>query len=279
MKKKLQVSFSGGRTSAYMSYWLKKNMSHVYDMKFVFANTGAEHPDTLRFVNEVDKRFGLDLNWVEAVVHDGRKSCTHKLVDYRSAARNGEPFEAVVAKYGLPNRTFRLCTRELKANPMRSFMRSIGWADAEIAIGIRTDEVRRVSPTAAQQKFIYPLVFMHPTDKQDVLAFFEDFDWDLKIKEYEGNCRACFQKSDKKLNTLYRETPEVFDFPVRLDQLYSSVGPNNVDGPRKMYRGRRSTSELLAQFEIADMDSKAMFSDMDGGCSESCEPFENLELF
>lgn len=263
-----------------MSIWLKQNFSHRYDMRFVFANTGCEHEDTLRFVDEIDRRFALGVTWVEAVVHPGqKKSCTHRVVNYQTASRNGEPFEAVCAKYGLPNQTFKLCTRELKTNPMASFARSIGWKRGtyETAIGIRMDEMRRVRPeTAARERIVYPLVDWVPTDKDDVLAFFEDFDWDLKIPEHQGNCIACFKKSDRKLHTLYRESPSNFDFVVKLDDLYKHVGPNNIPGPRRMFRGHRSAHALLAEFKQNDYDASRGMSD--GGCSESCELFETVEV-
>lgn len=53
----LLVAFSGGRTSAYMSYLINsKQVCTEYEPHFVFCNTGLEHEDTLRFVNEVDKK-------------------------------------------------------------------------------------------------------------------------------------------------------------------------------------------------------------------------------
>lgn len=276
-KSKLRVSFSGGRTSAYMSIWLKENMGHVYDMKFVFANTGWEHPDTLRFVNEVDTLYGLGVTWVEAVPRrEEGKSSGHRVVTYETASRNGEPYEAVVAAYGLPNHTFLHCTRELKLNPINDYFSSIGWAGSLTAIGIRIDETRRVSKKAEAAGIIYPLVHMKPTDKQDVLAFFEDFDWDLNIPEHQGNCIGCFKKSDKKLLTLYRENPRNFDFAVKLDMLYRNVGPNNVPGPRKMYRGFRSAADLIAEFEAADEAYRPSIHD--GGCSEQCDMFETIDI-
>ncbi|WP_312462335.1 phosphoadenosine phosphosulfate reductase family protein [Comamonas sp.] len=272
-KPRLRVSFSGGRTSAFMSIWLKQHMSDHYDMRFVFANTGWEHPDTLRFVNEVDKRYDLGVAWVEAVPRrELGKSSGHRVVTYETASRNGEPFEAVVAAYGLPNQTFGHCTRELKLNPIKDYFASIDWAGTQTAIGIRADEMRRVSKRADEAGIVYPLVDMIPTIKDDVLAFFEGFDWDLGIPEHQGNCIGCFKKSDKKLLTLYRENPENFAFPVRLDQLYRNVGPNNVPGPRRMYRGHRSAPDLVAEFATADTAYRPPVHD--GGCSESCELFD-----
>jgi len=275
-KQRLRVSFSGGRTSAFMSIWLKQNMSDVFDMRFVFANTGWEHPDTLRFVNEVDKRYGLNVAWVEAVPRrELGKSSGHRVVTYETASRNGEPFEAVVAAYGLPNQTFGHCTRELKANTINDYFATIGWAGTATAIGIRADEMRRVSKRAEAARIVYPLVDMIPSTKDDVLAYFEDFEWDLKIPEHQGNCIGCFKKSDKKLLTLYRENPENFAFPIKLDQLYRNVGPNNIPGPRRMYRGHRSAPDLVAEFAAADAEYRPPVHD--GGCSESCELFEMEE--
>lgn len=261
---------------------LKRRFGETHEIVFTFANTSWEHPETLRFVDAVDRWLGLNLVWLEAVVHPGRKSCTHRVVTYEVAKRNGEVFESVVAKYGLPNQTFKLCTRELKTNVMNSYARSIGWRPGtyETAIGIRVDEPRRVRrDTAKRERIIYPLVDIEPMDKQDVLAYFEQFDWDLCIPERDGNCIRCYKKSDAKLLQGYRDDPSSFDFPVRLDQLYRNVGPNTVPGPRKMYRGYRSAEDLVTEFASAPEGYRP--PTLDGGCSESCEIYETeqFELF
>ena len=278
VKPRLRVSISGGRTSAYMSAMIKQYLSDQYELLFLFANTSCEDPRTLRFLNDVDRHFNLGIVWLEAEVHyDARKSCGHRVVTYETAKRNGEVFDAVVQKYGLPNKTFKLCTRELKTNPMASYARSVGWTlgSYETAIGIRMDEMRRVNATvAAAERIIYPLIDWFPTDKSDVLAYFEQFDWDLDIEEHEGNCVWCYKKSDKKLHRLSVERPEVFEFPMRLDDLYRNVGPNNVPGPRKMFRGYRDTRALLASFSDAEV---RPLSQMEGSCSESCEVYETEE--
>ena len=120
-RRRVQVNVSGGRTSAYMAWWMKENLSNVFDMQFVFANTGQEHEDTLRFLADVDKKFGLGLVCLEAVVHSERKGTTHKIVPIDQLSRNGEPYRDVCSKYGVANVSFPHCTREMKANVLHSY--------------------------------------------------------------------------------------------------------------------------------------------------------------
>jgi hypothetical protein len=278
MKPRLKVSFSGGRTSGFMAYQIKKHWSDVFDVVFIFANTGFEHPDTLRFANDVDTLLGLNLVWVEAVVHHGdRVASTHKVVDYKTASRQAEPFYQVASKYGLPNRTFRLCNREMKLNPMRSYIEDeLGWGkDYDTAIGIRADEKRRVSKNMDIQRILYPLIDTWPSTKQDILDFWEEYACDLKIPEHLGNCLTCFQKSDAKLNQVYREFPNAFQVFADFEKLYGGVGPNVEPGPRKIFRMKRDTPTLIKTFKLADADSSKLFDTAEsGGCSESCEPYD-----
>lgn len=55
--KPLIVSFSGGRTSAYMAYILKRDYSQEYNMRFVFMNTGEEREETLIFIDRCDRAY------------------------------------------------------------------------------------------------------------------------------------------------------------------------------------------------------------------------------
>ncbi len=153
VKKKVLVSISGGATSAMMAYLIKKAYGHIYELIFVFANTSREKEKTLVFLDKVDKLFNLGVVWVEAVVHHGkRKACTHKIVTFETACRNGEVFEEVIKKYGIPNSGFKHCTRELKRNPIKSYAKSIGWKKYTIAIGYRADEPKRLDWEKARKE-------------------------------------------------------------------------------------------------------------------------------
>ena len=276
MKKKLLVSFSGGRTSAYMAYQILMYGRDKFDIQVVFANTGQEHENTLLFVRQCDQYFGFNTVWVEAVVHPGRKGCTHKIVTYETASRNGEPYEEVIKKYGIPNKAYPHCTRELKLAPIRSYIKSIGWNPKEYhtAVGIRIDEMRRVRAGATKEKIVYPLVDLFPTTKPEINAWWEEQPFNLEIQEYQGNCLWCWKKSSSKLMRLAKETPEVFDFPKRMEGNYGLCG-HNVDGTHRVFFREHMSANKLLELSNKLVPEGYVFHNMnedgDTGCSESCE--------
>jgi len=142
----LLICMSGGRTSAHMTKKLLDEYGDKYNIIVCFANTGQENDKTLDFVNQCDKEFGFNTVWLEAVVHNGRTACTHKVVTYETASREGEPFIEMAKKYGIPNKGYPHCTRELKENSIHSYIAEIGWekGEYETALGMRIDEPKRV---------------------------------------------------------------------------------------------------------------------------------------
>jgi hypothetical protein len=274
------VSFSGGRSSGLMAKMMKDRQRETgEEMIFGFANTGEEDERTLRFVDRCDKHFGLELVWVEAVVHrDERKGSTHKVVDFKSASRNGEPFEDVVSKYGLPNKSYPHCNRELKLAPMHSYLRSVGWEPGtyDTALGIRADEADRRSKKAKEKRLVYPLIkaFIR---KPEVYSFWKQQPFDLYLPEHRGNCKWCWKKSLRKHLTLAVDYPEVFDFPRRLETYYSGVKPER--GPQAIFRQEMTVAEIFERSKqpfVKFRDGREAFDpELDasgGGCgTDSCE--------
>jgi 3'-phosphoadenosine 5'-phosphosulfate sulfotransferase (PAPS reductase)/FAD synthetase len=279
---KLLICMSGGRTSAYMTKRILDEYSELYEISVCFANTGQENDATLDFVKECDEHFGFNTVWIESVVNEGRVGSTHKVVDYKTASRKGKPFEDVVAKYGIPNISYPHCTRELKENPVHSYIKSIGWKKGEYytALGIREDEPKRVSKKITNINRIYPLVDWFPSDKQDVMDFWSKQDFDLQLHDYQGNCKWCFKKSIKKLFQIMDDDIHIFDFPKMLEEKYGFVGNNKVKGetsdqPRAFFRDYRSTEMLIELFnETNYKQTNFTFDDYEPeGCAESCEAF------
>lgn len=301
--KRLFISFSGGETSAFMLIWILSNWANKYDeIKVVFANTGQENEKTLIFVKRVAEYLGVEVVWVEAVI-DPRpnKGTTHKVVTFETANRDGSVFEEMIKAYGIPNQSWKHCNRELKLNAMTSYIRSIGWEPRsyDTAIGIRADEMDRISDTKAENNLVYPFISARPTTKQEVNVFWRDMPFRLGLKGYEGNCKWCWKKSLRKHLTIISEHPEHYDFPRRMEQLHGKAGRGieegtgcNEDGQRVFFRSNRSTNDLfeMAKFEFAPAFDDAtnyefqlkLFDQLDeldeldisNGCEESCEVYD-----
>ena len=287
------ISFSGGETSAYMTYWLLRQKPYV-DTKVVFANTGQENEQTLNFVRLCDEHFGFNTVWIEGVqFHNERKNPGFRVVDYQTANREGVPFEDFIKKSGIPNAKFKACTRALKQYPIEAFAKSVGWKNGsyDIAIGIRADEIDRLS--SGTRRTVYPLASVHPRTKPQINAWWASQPFRLELKGYQGNCKWCWKKSLRKHYTIIMENPEAYDFPRRMEKLYGTVGPEFVrgvtDGYRRVFfRKELSTEQLFKQYEQnkhkfvpAEDDAKVMPGgslfdeelDVGAGCEESCEVF------
>ena len=243
MKKNLVISFSGGETSAYLCKWLLDNKSNDYNMIFIFANTGDEEEETLNFVNNCSTEWNINIIWVEALVnHKERISSKHKIVNFHTASRNREPFIEVIKKYGIPNQNFLHCNRELKLNPINSYIKSIGWKNYETAIGIRIDEIDRVNINRKRFNLIYPLIELKPTTKQEVNNWWKNQNFRLNLKSYYTNCRTCWKKSDVVLAKIYKENPYYFEFNKQMELIYGK-------DKYVFFRRGRSTEKLIEDLQ------------------------------
>lgn len=286
-ERRLCISFSGGETSAMMARLIRSSNSMMADydeIVTVFANTGQENEQTLEFVDRCDKAFGLGVVWVEADVNPVHGEGTGgRIVNFVTADRSGRVFESVIDKYGIPNQDYPHCTRELKGNPIRAYLRGIGWAVGtyDTAIGIRLDEVDRMSATAKEQRLVYPLVSRFPSKKPHVNEFWEQQPFRLELKGYQGNCKWCWKKSLRKHLTIISENPAAYDFPERMEREKGDCGAG--DAKRVFFRQHRTVADLrhlaaTTKFTPASDDARQyqpeLFSfDMDAanGCEESCE--------
>ncbi len=283
-----------------MTLLLTTNWAHKYDdILIVFMNTSQENDATLDFIHKCEIEFDLPIVWLEAVVHHGeRKANTHKVVDYHTACRDGSVYEEHIKKYGIPNQKFCHCTRGLKLEPFRSYLKSIGWKKGtyHTAIGIRDDESRRRSKSAEENNIIYPLMDWEPRSKPDVNSFWESQSFRLDLAGYQGNCKWCWKKSFRKLLTLIDDDPSIFDFPARMERDHLYVGPEfrkpegTPDGyHRTFFRGNLSVKDLMQMYKergeewMRAENDAIVYSgaeiklDLDDGCVESCEiDFEAL---
>jgi 3'-phosphoadenosine 5'-phosphosulfate sulfotransferase (PAPS reductase)/FAD synthetase len=200
------INFSGGRTSAYMT---KRLIQEGGEYLVTFQNTGKEMPQTLDFINECDKKWNLNILWLEYRFGNG-----FEVVTYETASRNGRPFSELIEhnKQFLPNQRMRYCTREMKINTLKRYLKSIGIKEYTSFNGIRYDEPRRWAKIKESDYDVELPLVKWKTTKAAVLNFWKEQDFDLMVNEPYGNCDCCFLKGKGKLAIIAKEKPELLDW-------------------------------------------------------------------
>ncbi len=263
------ISFSGGRTSGFM---LKKiidayNGTLPEDLYVVFANTGKEMPQTLDFVRDCADKWDCKIHWLELEIADERPVYRTKEVNYKTASRKGEPFEALIQRRKmLPNPVMRMCTQELKMNVMKRFMKEKGHKEWTNVVGLRYDEPRRVAKQNRQNDSnanawdsVCPL-YQDKITVKEILGFWQKNNFDLKLTSENGqttagNCDLCYLKGTKTLTKIIKEKPDLADWWIaqeeKIDATFRKDGSyiNLVD----------LTKLEDKQIELFDDDSRSCF--------------------
>jgi hypothetical protein len=202
------ISFSGGRTSAYMLWRVLQSNNGLPNEAIVcFANTGKEDEATLRFVADCQKNWGVEIHWLEYISEKPKV----KKVNFETASRNGEPFEAMIMdKKMLPNSFMRFCTSELKIKAIHRYLKSINLDidEDQHLVGIRADEPRRIAKVGIA---MCPLA-QAGIQSADIGLFWEQNSFDLQLPKVGqnklSNCDLCFMKGDATLVTLILDKPD-----------------------------------------------------------------------
>ena len=270
------VSFSGGRTSAYLCYLMIIKYGRE-NVDFIYMDTGAEHPKTYEFIKEVDRHFGLNLTCLRLKLNkELGKGNGYQIIDIDDLKPDLKPFIDTMSKYGVPYIGGMFCTDRMKLTPYKKYCDdTYGKKNYETWLGIREDEKRR----AKDKEGIRYLCEISDFDKQDVLKWWSEQDFDLGIEEWNGNCVFCPKKSNLKLALAQRENPEEYiKFKSALHD--ESVRVDNNTGTRAvMYRGNQSLENLIAMFDTnTDKEIKERMRGSKvidtNSCSESCEMFQ-----
>jgi hypothetical protein len=240
-----------------MLRWMLDNVPNFRrDWLVVFANTGKERQETLDFVREVSLRWGVEIVWLEyhripaaeipagvfptkkrnenleEKAEAGETDHWFRMVDFATAARNGEPFDELLEWMpSLPNAAGRACSAFLKIRTVNRYLFSIGAKEIRHAIGIRKDEEQRaLDITATCEAFVdpyFPLVESGETEL-GVNAFWQAQPFDLALAQYEGNCDLCFLKRLAKRVRIARERPELVAWWKRWEERRANAGTGSV---------------------------------------------------
>lgn len=214
------ISFSGGRTSAYMLWRILQAHGGALpeDVHVAFANTGKEREETLRFVHECAIRWNVRVRWLEFVTDLRRPGAAARFqeVGYNSASRDGEPLSRLIARKQTLFSTLRgrWCTQHAKVGVLHDFMESLGYkcGDYVETIGFRADERDRVVEMPLRslnigRKFAFPLAAAG-IRKTDVERWWQQQPFNLELPKGMGNCDHCPFVGEKARIARARLNPE-----------------------------------------------------------------------
>ncbi len=219
---------------------LRKMLDSGWSGMVIFCNTGKERTQTLDFVHEVETRWNVTVVWLEyhrvlassimpgifptprrnlnlsKASEKGETTHWFRQVDYSSASRNGEPFDELIGwMSALPNVVSRVCSVQLKMRTSMRYLFSNGVREYNPIIGIRRDESHRATQILAScdsfERPKFPLIEMG-ISKNEVDSYWKSSDFDLDLKDYEGNCDLCFLKAKWKRIKLVKENPGMVDW-------------------------------------------------------------------
>lgn len=290
------ISFSGGRTSAYLCYLALERFGRD-NCKFIYCDTGAEHPKTYEFIRKVNDLLKLDLICLKTVFNPVLgEGNSYQVVDVNDLKYDLSAFSAMMAKYGTPYLHGAFCTGFLKTNPFKDYCKdSIG--DCTKWLGIRIDEPKRLKEMRAQQlemfdendkiaKFRY-LAEISDFEKQDVLGFWKSMPFDLELQgDILGNCMFCIKRGPNKLALAARYEPEFAKDFINATKAEGVRITNRKKDSLMMYRDDLTLSQIIKTYSILTSEEieqsiRSMKQLDTGSCSESCEAFssDNYDMF
>lgn len=290
------VNFSGGASSAYM-VWLfeQRRQAGGPAPEYIFCDTGAEHPATYQFINEIVERWQINLTCLRTVVHPERGvGCTYRVVPLDEIGPDLAPFRACINKYGSPTARTPICTRDMKNRPDNKYCKDkYGRGKYVKWLGIRADEPSRIRIVERQLDMFVGVRGIDPdrlplrylgeidkSDKQDIKDFWQRQPFRLELTEERGNCVFCVKKNTAKVALAARREPELAaEFQSLLSAPETRHHPGAIRaGLRKdqVYRGGLSLPEVIAAYaDISTEDLAARVTNSKqfdaGACSEACE--------
>lgn len=252
------ISFSGGRTSAYMLRQILDAHGGTLptDVHVTFANTGKEYRGCLEFVRDCQEQWNVPIRWLE--YRADKESGPYAVeVDYATASRDGGPFEAFIRHSAmLPNKQMRSCTIQLKIKTIKRWMVSIGQAHWTCVVGLRADERARVANRKAslpdvRYDLVFPLASAGVT-KPDVLRFWSAQRFDLA--ESYSNCDLCFMKPIGHRMRVMADHPELADWWIERERERGAtfVSPDREPGGYAAMREAAKRLPLYLPFDEPD---------------------------
>lgn len=199
------LGLSGGKDSAALAIYMRDK---VPEMEYFFADTGAELPETLEFVDLMEDYLGKKITRLNA----------------------GRGFDYYLKLNGnfLPTARSRWCTINLKLKPFEEF---VGNDPVISYVAIRADEPYRTGyiSTKPNIKAVYPFKEDGKV-KDDIIKILEEsgigipkyYDWRSR-----SGCYFCFYQRKIEWIGLYENHPDLFEKASEFEEYHRNLGRNH----------------------------------------------------
>lgn len=213
------LGLSGGKDSAALAIYMRDK---VPEMEYFFADTGAELPETLAFVDLMEDYLGKEIVRLNA----------------------GRGFDYYLKLNGnfLPTARSRWCTTNLKLKPFEEF---VGNDPVISYVAIRADEQYRTGyiSTKPNIKAVYPFKEDGKV-KEDIVKILEEsgigmpkyYDWRSR-----SGCYFCFYQRKIEWIGLHDNHPDLFEKAKAFEEYHKSKGRNHT------WSQDESLDEMLAR--------------------------------
>ncbi len=195
-------------------YRIDKVYAKLKGSVVIFADTGSEKPETIKYWEEVIKPELIASEIEYYVVRSGRGKL-HE--DYRKL--NAIPF-----------RMSRSCTANFKLKPIKDKMDEIFSSrlkdeEIEMYLGITTDEAHRMKPSKVKYiRNMFPLIDLGYS-RDDLYGFYDDWDLGAPVK---SGCFCCpFAKADEMIQ-LSVDHPKLIDIVIDLEENARKHRPRKI---------------------------------------------------
>lgn len=251
MAGRIIVTISGGKASAWCGDWAFKHY-HKRDIILYFNDTGWEHPDLYRFLDDLSEY------WDHPITQD-------------NDGRN--PEELFVQNRALANNRMPFCSRILKAERLQKFYRDgdtlifgICCHEEQRATRIRDVYNRIANKTGKTSTVVLPLIQEYVSNKR-----IDGFLVSARIKEpilYElgfihNNCSGgCVRAGKKHWKLLYEKLPEIYAERERVEEEMRTRLSKDIhffkDETLRHFRGRIERGELPAYYDTGEKEKECI---------------------
>lgn len=280
------VSFSGGKTSAFLVFVMEILRKHLgLNVKYLFMDTGAEHPKTYDFIRDVVNHFGIDLVCL-------RLKATEKLgmansyveLELHELKTDLVGWNEMIVKYSTPYMSQEaFCTRAMKTDLFEWYCNEhFGKKNYRCWLGMRADEPTRMKPegervSKKREKWYEGISYLADISdfgKEDINDHWDEMPFNLMIKDHLGNCMWCIKKSELRLALAERDEPEFYqEFISAVNGSGVRVIEDRETPAQYMYRGGKKLEQVIAVFASStteELRERVRYS-KSGQCESSCD--------